>query len=135
MVHKSKLEAFADGKKNAFENLKFVLTLFQMTNLNFFELIEITDDNFEFDKNGGKSSERVVNTVGKEGIAHYEQFLLLQRSFQKLVLQTCKRKGSMIWERVNKDRNHFLLFLQSLQKASSERSLTLYHTITTFNDP
>ena len=35
------------------------------------------DDNFKFDENGGKFSEKVENTMwGKGEIARYEQFLL-----------------------------------------------------------
>ena len=33
-------------------------------------------DNFKFDENGRKLSKRKENTVGKEEIARYEQFLL-----------------------------------------------------------
>ena len=38
---------------------------------------------FKFYENGWKFSEMVENSVGKGGIAHYEQFLLFPRSFQK----------------------------------------------------
>ena len=41
------------------------------------------DDNFKFDKNERKFSERVENTVGKGEIACYEQFLLFPQCFQK----------------------------------------------------
>ena len=34
-------------------------------------------------KNGGKLSKKIENTVGKEEIARYEQFLLFPRCFQK----------------------------------------------------
>ena len=44
---------------------------------------EFADDNSKFDENGGKFSERVENTVGKEEIARYEQFLLFPQCFQK----------------------------------------------------
>ena len=47
------------------------------------KLKEFADDNFKFDKNEGKFSKRVENTVGKEEIAHYEQFLLFPQCFQK----------------------------------------------------
>ena len=40
------------------------------------KLKEFADDNFKFDENGRKFSERVENTVGKGEIARYEQFLL-----------------------------------------------------------
>ena len=37
---------------------------------------EFADDNFTFDENERKFSERVENTVGKGEIVRYEQFLL-----------------------------------------------------------
>ena len=37
---------------------------------------ELADDNFKFDGNGRKFFEKIENTVGKEEIARYEQFLL-----------------------------------------------------------
>ena len=50
------------------------------------KLKEYADDNFEFDKNEGKFSERVENTVGKGEIARYSVF-------KRLVLQTRKNQG------------------------------------------
>ena len=47
------------------------------------KLIDFADDNLKFAENGRKSSNRVENTVVKGEIAHYEQFLLLPRCFQK----------------------------------------------------
>ena len=44
---------------------------------------EFADDNFRFNKNGGKFSKKVENTVGKGEIARYEQFLLFPQCFQK----------------------------------------------------
>ena len=44
---------------------------------------EFADDNFKFDENGRKSSKLVENTVGKEEIARYEQFLLFPHCFRK----------------------------------------------------
>ena len=44
---------------------------------------EFADDNFKFDENGKKFSKWVENTVGKGGIARYEQFLLFQPCLQK----------------------------------------------------
>ena len=40
------------------------------------KLKEFADDDFELDENGKKFSKWLENTVGKEEIAHYEQFLL-----------------------------------------------------------
>ena len=61
------------------------LTLSQTTIffLNSSKLKELADDNFKFDGNGRKLSKGVENTEGKGEIAHYEQFLLFPRCFQK----------------------------------------------------
>ena len=47
------------------------------------KLKEFEHDNFKFDENGGKVSERTENTVGKEEIARYEQFLFFPQCFKK----------------------------------------------------
>ena len=48
------------------------------------KLKEFADDNFKFDENGRKlSDKRIENTVGKGEIARNEQFLLFQQCFQK----------------------------------------------------
>ena len=44
---------------------------------------EFADENFKFDENFRKLSQRVKNTVGKIEIARYEQFLLFPQCFQK----------------------------------------------------
>ena len=44
---------------------------------------EFADENFKLDKNGRKFSKGVENTMGKEEIAHNEQFLLFLQCFQK----------------------------------------------------
>ena len=46
------------------------------------KLKKFADDNFKFD-NGGKSSKRVENTVGKGDIARYKQYLLFTTVFSK----------------------------------------------------
>ena len=46
---------------------------------------EFADDNFRFDENDGKFSKRVLNTMEKGEIAHYEQFLIFPPCF----LKTC----------------------------------------------
>ena len=61
-------------KNNPFPNDKI---------LDWSKLKEFADDNFEFDENGGKFSERVENTVGKGEIAPYKQFLLFPQCFQR----------------------------------------------------
>ena len=40
------------------------------------KLKEFADDNFKFDENGTKLSKQIEDTMGKGGIARYEQFLL-----------------------------------------------------------
>ena len=47
------------------------------------KLKEFADDNFRFDENERKFSERVENTARKGEIARYEQFLLFPQCFQK----------------------------------------------------
>ena len=54
------------------------------------------DDNFEFDVNSRKFSKLVENTVGKGEIAHYEQFLLFPRCFQKACFPGVS-KGVIVW--------------------------------------
>ena len=61
---------------------------------------ECADDNFKFDENGRKLSKQVENTVGKGEIAHYEQFLLFPRCFQKACFPGAS-KGVIVWEWVN----------------------------------
>ena len=46
------------------------------------ELKQFADDNFKFYENSRQLSKRVENTVGKGGIARYEQFLLFPLCFQ-----------------------------------------------------
>ena len=57
------------------------LTFSQTKNLDSSKLKEFADDNFKLDENGIKLSKRVENTVGKEEIIHYEQFLLFLSLF------------------------------------------------------
>ena len=47
------------------------------------KLKEFADDNFQFDENDVKFSKKIINIVGKGGIAHYEQFLLFPQCFPK----------------------------------------------------
>ena len=54
---------------------------------------EFADENFKFDEYDGKFSKRTENTVGKGEIARYEQFLLFQQCFPKLVLQARTNQG------------------------------------------
>ena len=59
---------------------KISLTLSQRQILDSSKLKEFADDNLIFDENDKKFSK---NTVGKEEIARYEQFLLSPQCFQK----------------------------------------------------
>ena len=43
------------------------------------------DDNFEFDRNGGKFSKRLENTEGKGEIARYEQMSPFPTVFSKVL--------------------------------------------------
>ena len=63
------------------------LTFSQKTNFRPFQTEEFADDSFKFgDKNCGKFSLWVENTVGKGKTARYEQFLLFPQCFRK---RTC----------------------------------------------
>ena len=63
------------------------------------KLKDFADDNFKFDENGEKFTNRVDNTVGKGEIACYEQFFLFPQCFQKtctadIKTRACLRKSS-----------------------------------------
>ena len=58
------------------------LTLSQTTNFRLFKSKELADDNFRFDEDDGKFSQRIENAVGKREIACYKQFLLFPQCFQ-----------------------------------------------------
>ena len=76
------------------------LALFQTTDFELFKLKQSADDNFKFDENSRKFPLQVENTVGKEVIARYEQFLLYPQCFQKAYFQGAS-KGVIVWEWVN----------------------------------
>ena len=63
-------------------------------------LKEFSDDNFKFDENGRRLSQRVENKVGKGEIARYEQFFLFPQCFQKACFPGAS-KGVIVWEWVN----------------------------------
>ena len=69
--------------------------------LDWSKLKQIEDDIFKCDENSRKFSKRVDNTVGKEEIAHYEQFLLFLQCFQKACFLEVS-KGVIAWEWLNK---------------------------------
>ena len=58
------------------------------------------DDNFIYDNNGGKFSERVKDNAGKGQIACYKKFLLFPRCFLNICTADTKKKG-LVWERVS----------------------------------
>ena len=64
------------------------------------KLKEFADDNFKVDESGRKLSKWVENTVEKGEIAHYEQFLLFPKCFQKACFPGAS-KGVIVWEWVN----------------------------------
>ena len=64
---------------------------------------QFADDNFTFDENGMKLSKWVENTVGKEEIACYKQFLLFPQCFQKACLPEVSN-GVIVWEWVKNSR-------------------------------
>ena len=67
-------------------------------NNKFSKMKEFPDNNFELDKNGRKFLNQVQNTVRKEEIAYYEQFLLFPHCFKKY----CRHLNSaLVWERIN----------------------------------
>ena len=68
------------------------------------KLKQSAGDNFKFDENSRKFSKRVENTVGKEEIACYEQFLLFPQCFQKACFPGAS-KGVIVWEWVNKKKS------------------------------
>ena len=73
------------------ESVKFIekhLTLSLRQILDSSKLKDFADNNFNFDENGRKLSKQEENTVGKGEIARYEQFLLFQQCFKRLILQT-----------------------------------------------
>ena len=59
-----------------------------MTNLDCSKLKEFADDNFKFDENGRRLYKQKENSVGKEEIGYYEQFLLFQKCFQTTSVDT-----------------------------------------------
>ena len=78
-----------------------------MTNLGNFKLKEFADDNFKFDKNQGKFSKRVENSVGKGELLIYP--LLYNPN-----LMTLRKKTSenIVGKGENAGNQHFLLFSQ-----------------------
>ena len=63
------------------------------------KLKELADHNFKFDENDRKFSKQEENTVGKEEIACYKQFLLFSQCFQKTCAEDTKKPG-LVRERV-----------------------------------
>ena len=61
------------------------------------KLKEFADNNFKFDENGRRLSERVENTVGMGEIARCEQFLRFPQCVQKACFPGAS-KGFIVWE-------------------------------------
>ena len=72
------------------------LTLSQTTNFRLFQTDEFADNNFKFDENDRKFSKRIENTVRKGQTALYEQFVLFQSVFIRLVRQTLEQKTGLV---------------------------------------
>ena len=85
----------------------------------------IADDNFKLYENGRKFYTQVENTVGK-GVK--SNFSFFPSVFKILVLQTHKKQGLF-----GKGLNSHLASATTLFRSLSVK--TLYHTISTFNDP
>ena len=90
-----------------------------------FKLKQFADNNFEFDVSSRKFSKLVENTVGKEEIAHYEQFLLFPQCFQKVCFPRAS-KGVIVWEWVNCLSNFYLF----INLCSSRRTCELWVNLT-----
>ena len=67
-----------------------------MTNFRLFQIERVCS----LDKNGGKFSKLLENTVGKGEIACYEQFLVFPQCFQKACFPWSS-KVVIVWEWVN----------------------------------
>ena len=68
------------------------------------KLKECAEDNFKFDESGGNFSESLENTVGKENISSYKQFLLFS-----LFLKDLYCRHAVTWACLGtglKDRKH-----------------------------
>ena len=72
-------------------------THYQTTNFRLFQIEQFADDNLKVEENGRKLFKLVENTVGKEEIARYEQFLLFPQRFQKARFPGAS-KGVIVWE-------------------------------------
>ena len=73
-----------------------------MTNLYSSKQREFAEDNFKFHVNGGKFFEGIENTGKKRYCSLQAIFLPSPPFFFSRLLQT-KRKGRLVWERVNID--------------------------------
>ena len=81
------------------------LTHYQTTNFRLFQIERVSDNNFKLDENSRKLLKPVENTVGKEEIARYEQFLLFLQCFQKAYFPRTS-KSVILWEWVKWNFNH-----------------------------
>ena len=82
---------------NLYHTKSNIFNPYQTTNFRLFHTEKFADENFKFDENGRKLSKWVENNVGKGEIAHYEQFLLFPKCFQKACFPGAS-KGVIVWE-------------------------------------
>ena len=94
-------------RRAAIGSLLECLTHYHTTNFEWSKLKQSADDNFKFDENTRKFSERVENAVGKGEIARYEQFLLFLQCLQKACFPGAS-KGVIVWEWVKETIYWFL---------------------------
>ena len=83
---------------------------------------EFADDNFKFDENGRKLSKPVENTVGKGEIAHYKQFLLFPKCFQKACFPGAS-KSVIVWEWVNSLQSDKILDWSKFKAFADDKNL------------
>ena len=84
---------------------------------------DFADDNSNFEENGRNLFKPVENTMGKEEIACYEQFLLFPQCFQKACFPGAS-KGVNVWEWVNSTAD--IEILSSLQNNSLAECNTIF---------
>ena len=87
------------------------------------KLKDFADDNLNFEENGRNLFKPVENTMGKEEIARYEQFLLFPQCFQKACFPGAS-KGVNVWEWVNSTADTEIL--SSLQNNSLAECNTIF---------
>ena len=92
-----------------------------MTNFRLFQTERVCRRQFKFDENGRKLSKLVENTVGKGEIAHYEQFLLFPKCFQKACFPGAS-KGVIVWEWVHSLPNDKILHWSKIESICRQQN-------------